>query len=169
VSNKKTFTSRRNPGAVSVLEVLVTVAAIAILVAIASPYYEDYKVRTKVAEGFKVLNKLKEQSQNYHTKFGTFPTLSNLGESNTAYSSEVVSWGDMGSRGWTGGDSNVPFVEVQYTSDTVPGQTAPRLAYVVTKVEGNIVFWTCFTYETSSVESSINPKFLPPACRIYQQ
>jgi len=153
--------------AFSLLELLITVAIIGVLMAFVLPYYQDYVIRSKLAAGKVILEDLTQQSTQYHNVNGVFPTLTDLKKLNTDFATDAISWGNMGSKGWTGGDSTVPYVEIQFNTDTIPGQVAPRLAFIAT-VSGKNVTWACYTYSVSNVNSSINEKFLPPNCTVHQ-
>lgn len=145
---------------------MVVIAIIAILAAIASPAYKDYVTRARLTAGLSILNNLKQISMEYYNLHGSFPSLADLNKVNTDFATDVLNWGDMGPNGWAGGDNTSPYVEVQYASDTVPGQTAPRLAYVATIV-GSSVTWKCYTYDVTNVDSSISSKFLPGECEVH--
>lgn len=149
--------------AFSLVELMVVIAIISILSVIALPSYKEYLTRSKLTAGLSILERLKSEATEYYSINGSFPTLSDIRKVNTDYATDSVNWGDMGPDGWTGGDAGAPYVEIQYASDTVPGQTAPRLAYIAT-VSGSSVRWECFTYNVSDVDSSISTKFLPPNC-----
>lgn len=152
--------------AFSLIELMVVVAIISILAAVAVPSYKDYITRTKLTSGLMILDSLKTMATEYYSINGVFPTLSDLNKVNTDFSTNSVSWGDMGSSGWSGGDPSDAYVEVQFSSDVVPGQTAPRLA-LVASVSGSSVKWDCYTYAVSEVDSSISTKFLPSNCSAY--
>jgi type IV pilus assembly protein PilA len=149
--------------AFSLVELMVVIAIISILAAVAVPSYKDYVTRSRLTSGMVILDTLKTLATEYYSINGSFPTLDDLNKTSTGFATESVSWGDMGPDGWTGGDAVSAYVEVQYNSDTVPGQTAPRLAFVAT-VNGNSVHWDCYTYSAANVDSSISTKFLPPTC-----
>lgn len=154
--------------AFSLIELLIVIAIVAILSALASPYYADYIVRSKLANGLVILENLKEQATEYYSINGAFPTLANLNKVNTDYATNLIDFADMGPNGWTGGDNTSPFVEIQYNSDVVPGQTAPRLAFIGTLNSSNSVEWACYTYAVTNVDNSIDTKFLPQNCAVHQ-
>jgi prepilin-type N-terminal cleavage/methylation domain-containing protein len=157
-----------NDKAFSLIELIVVISIFAILVAVASPSYKDYRTKTKILDGMMALDQLKKLSLEYYGLKGKFPTLKDIRKVNTDFATESLSWGDMGPDGWDGGDSKSAYVEVQFSTDTVPGQVAPRLA-LLAKVAGSAVAWTCYTYDTSdaNVDYSISTKFLPAECSAY--
>ena len=157
-----------NDKAFSLIELIVVISMVAILVAVASPSYKDYRTRVKVLGGMVALDQLKKLSMEYYGITGNFPTLTNLRKVNTDFATDTLNWGDMGPSGWPGGDSKSPYVEVQFSTDTVPGQTAPRLALLATVI-GSSVTWACYTYDTSdaNVDYSLSPKFLPSECVVH--
>ncbi len=144
---------------------MVVIAIISILVAIASPSYKDYVTRAKLTKGLVIMESLKQIATEYYSINGTFPTLADLNKVSTDFATENIDWGDMAPDGWAGGDAVSPYVEIEYSSDTVPGQTASRLAYVAT-INGNSLQWNCYTYQTDNVDSSISTKYLPSGCEV---
>ncbi len=152
--------------AFSLIELMVVIAIIAILAAVATPYYGDYIVRTKLNSGLIILEHLKKKAAEYYSIHGTFPSLTDVGAVTTDFATDIVDIGDMGASGWTGGDAVNPFVEIEYASDVVPGQTAPRLAFIAS-VNGSSVTWTCYTYQTSAADNSISTTFLPQNCSVH--
>lgn len=152
--------------AFSLIELMVVIAVIAILAAVATPYYGDYIVRTKLNSGLIILEHLKKKSAEYYSIHGTFPSLADIGAVNTDFATDIVDFGEMGPSGWGGGDSASPYVQIEYTSDVVPQQSAPRLAFIAS-VNGSSVTWACYTYQTShldAADSSISTTFLPQNC-----
>lgn len=152
--------------AFSLIELMVVVAIISILAAVAVPSYKDYVVRTKLTNGLIILDNLKSIATEYYSINGVIPTLADLNKVGTNFSTNSVSWGDVAPDGWAGGDPDAGYVEVQFSSDVVPNQTAPRLALVAT-IEGNSLKWDCYTYSVSEIDSSISTKFLPANCSAY--
>jgi type IV pilus assembly protein PilA len=153
--------------AFSLIELMVVVAIVGVLSAVVTPYYRDYVVKSKLTNGLVVLETMKRTATEFYSINGYFPTLVDLELNSNGYAVEDVSWGDMGPDNWDGGNFTGPYVEVQFNSDVIDGQTAPRLAFVGT-MNGSNIDWTCVTYEISQVDNSINTKYLPQNCTAFQ-
>lgn len=67
----------------SLIELLIVVAIIAVLSAIAIPIYSSYQIRSKFASTFNTFMGLHNQALQYYNRNGSFPTLAQLGYSNT--------------------------------------------------------------------------------------
>lgn len=55
------------------IELMIVVAIIAILAAIAIPAYQDYTIRSQVAEGITLASGGKNAVWDYHSAYGVFP------------------------------------------------------------------------------------------------
>ena len=57
----------------SLIELVIVVAIIGILVAIALPQYQNYQLRTKVAEALVMVERVKSAIEVYHQEHGRWP------------------------------------------------------------------------------------------------
>ncbi|HKK14980.1 MAG TPA: pilin [Gammaproteobacteria bacterium] len=57
----------------TLIELMIVVAIIGILAAIAIPAYQDYTIRSQVAEGFSLADKAKTAIWEYYSNHGTLP------------------------------------------------------------------------------------------------
>lgn len=130
----------------TLIELMITVAIIAILVAIAFPAYQDYTIRSEAAEGLSLAQGAKPVVAEFHSNHGAFPN-NNSDAGYSGATGKYITSTTVGNNGVItatfGGDAN----------SKITNQTITLTPNV--QSEGN-VSWNC----TSSMES----KYLPSSC-----
>jgi type IV pilus assembly protein PilA len=132
----------------TMLELMIVVAIIAVLAALALPAYQDYVVRSQVAEGFSLSTGAKEAIATYYSDHGRFPA-DNLAAgmaSPTSVNGAYVRSVTVGAAG----DIVVEFSSS--ASNKIAGQV---LMLAATDSNGSIN-WSC---------GGLDGKFLPSSCR----
>lgn len=139
----------RQQSGFTLIELMIVVAIIAILAAIAIPQYQDYLIRTQVAEGLVTATGSKTAIWEFRNNTGRFPP-SNLSAGlpsatsiNGKYVSSVTVLNGKIIIAYSKGDTNV----------TLKSQTL-NLSPVD---NGGSIGWTC--------NSSLSGRYLPTSCR----
>lgn len=129
---------------------MIVVAIIAILSAIAIPAYRDYLVRTQAAEGFVVASGAKAAIWDFLTDKGNFPSSNESAglPSPSSIAGKYVSSVEIGKGG---------VVTVLYATSESNSSLHDASLQLSPVNTGGTVSWAC--------NGSINPKFLPSACR----
>ncbi len=136
----------------TLIELMIVVAIIGILAAIAIPAYQDYTIRSQIAEGIDISYRIKTALAEYYANTGKFPS------SNA--SAGLVSAGSIQGNYVTGLDvgSTPGVISISYgnhsNSKIFGGHI---LISAVTSVSG-AVNWTCKS-------SDIDGRYLPSSCR----
>jgi len=68
----------------TLIELMIVVAIIGILAAVAIPAYQDYTARAQASEAVALLSGLKTPMSEYYQSRGSFPTIAELGTTNTS-------------------------------------------------------------------------------------
>ena len=141
------------PAAVAIAAVGV-VFLTGMMAAIAIPAYQDYTIRSQVAEGLNLAASVKAAVAQSYAATGAWPADPSGAGLNTAYEGKYVS----------GIDVSDGVVVIHFGTAAHPSIAGHTLAlYPAAATDGNIE-WAC-GYAASSDASDIQPKYLPRLCR----
>jgi type IV pilus assembly protein PilA len=151
----KSMPMTRYEAGFTLIELMIVVAIIAVLAAIAIPAYQDYVIRTQVAEGFSLAEGSKAAIVEYYGNFGQFPTTqASAGLPNDS----LISGKYVGHVNATEnpGKINIHFDNTGAQSAN-PAIAGLQLALSAVTSSGSIA-WTCGT-------GGIPTRYLPTSCR----
>lgn len=139
----------------TLIELMIVVAIIAILSAFALPAYQDYTIRTRVAEGLNLASSAKAAVTEYYTNFRAWPG-SNT-EAGLAVPSKITGNGVESVTVAANGKITIKYnTKVDSTNNTIdfsPVTTTPT--------PGQSIKWKCTTGSSNGVEK----QYLPAECR----
>ena len=136
----------------TLIELMIVVAIIGILAAIAIPAYQDYTIRSQVAEGLNLSATAKNAITTYYVDYGTWPA--NNAEAGIAANTEIVGK-YVAQVTITSGVIDVEYgVQANATIDGMALQLTPDTTNL-----GSVV-WIC-----ASAATEIEDKHLPSTCR----
>ena len=144
----------------TLIELMIVVAIVGILAALALPAYQDYVVRSKVAEGLARLAEAKTSVAEYYSansQITTFPgTASSVGinEAGNHYVRKLS---------WTGGGAGTAKVVMTMagTADSKVG--GKEVEMLVQNTANGMITWKC-QVNTSSADA-LPSKYTPGSCR----
>jgi type IV pilus assembly protein PilA len=153
---------RANNEGFTLIELMIVIAIIAILAAIASVAYQDYVIRTQVAEGVSaaMVGGSEDQITEYYTEYGHLPT-DNV---SVSLPSATSTTGNYVNAVYIGNAAGGPgFIKVTF-SDTGKQQANAAingLAIVITpSPQSGSMEWSC-----KSALNTVSPRYLPTPCR----
>ena len=146
--------ARQPTSGFTLIELMIVVAIIAILAAIAIPAYQDYLVRSQIAEGFSLAEGAKAAVWDYVSNYGTYPANNQTAglATPTSISGKYVSSVNV-----AGGTIKVLFAGADANTAISPPALYLLLS-PITATKGSIN-WTCNA-------STVPGKYLPAACRL---
>lgn len=140
----------------TLIELMITIAIVAILVALAVPAYRDYTIRAKIAECINNAAVAKVQVSEYRQALGEWPaSAEEAGISAPAGSSQFCSGYvnyESGSGAFT---INVNEAAIDAALGTLEATLTP------TETSNGIINWAC----SRGTTASSNVKYLPSSCR----
>lgn len=139
----------------TLIELMIVVAIIAILSAFALPAYQDYTIRTRVAEGLNLASSAKVAVTEYYTNFKDWPA--NNTDAGLAVPSKITG---NGVESVTVKGSGV--IEVKYKSNVDGSDNLVQFSPDTTTPDpGQSIVWTCSAPSTNGVKK----QYLPAECR----
>jgi Tfp pilus assembly major pilin PilA len=141
------------PAAVAIAAVAGTFVT-GVLAAIAIPAYQDYTIRSQIAEGFGLAGSVKEAVAQSYVASGAWPADASSAGLDTVYEGKYVSGIDV-----SDGVILIHYGNAAHSS--IAGHTLAL--HPATTTDGNIE-WAC-GYAAGSGGTDIQPKYLPRLCR----
>jgi type IV pilus assembly protein PilE len=176
--------------AFSLIELMVTIAIIAILLAVANPVYISYTIKSTISSGLPILESLKAQASEYYTANSKFPA--NLAAINaTSYSDKYIAGSSVGFGNVDGSGTNggygYPYCRFDSNHNRIGnGSGANVKGYVLVAfkapaaINGGILAmflvdngsgpleWYCTNGDSNCPAGSmINKDYLPASCQCY--
>jgi type IV pilus assembly protein PilA len=148
----------------TLIELMIVVAIIAILAAIAYPAYQNYIIKTQVAEGFglSMVNGSKDAITEFWTNYGHLPS-SNASidvPNPTSITGNYVSRVDIGTA--AGGPGKIM---VTFSSGSPQQANAAINGDVILLIPTAIINNGSITWSCASPLNTVPPQYLPPLCR----
>jgi type IV pilus assembly protein PilA len=165
----------------TLIELMIVVAIIGILAAVALPAYQDYQIRTQVAEGPTLAAGIKTAVADYFSASGNFPTslpMAKCGDTGTttncAGSTAANNQGNYVSAIDLPGTTKAATIEVTY-GNKANGAIAARILELraALDVASNIT-WVCghaaapsatVTLQNTTDGTTVDRKYLPNSCK----
>lgn len=137
----------------TLIELMIVVAIIGILAAVAIPAYQDYTIRTKVAEGLSVASGAKTAVSETFISSGKWP-----GNNASAGVAKALSITGNNVKQVEVGASGI--IEITYSGIGINNVTNPVLQLSPLS-QGGSVEWTCKAKDSTKLEN----RYLPSNCR----
>ena len=166
---------RTNKG-ITLLELIIAVAVVAVLASFAVPQYSTYVKKAKIAEAVQLSQEVSLAMTQLYLKKRKFPTnVGNLSARNAEigyggqndYNNDVISRLWVGSAGVTGAAATSGHIAILMNPDLKAGENGATFARLISTVEfknGGFEF-ICGNTLTAQWPSSVDPKYLPKTCQ----
>ncbi len=135
----------------TLIELMIVVAIIGILAALAIPAYQDYTIRSQIAEGLQIVGRAKISASEYFQDKGSFATSNTMAglSAPATIQGNYVTQVALGAGG---------AIQVTFGNDANAKIAGAVLTFTPTDNEGSIS-WVC------NGDAALPNKYLPNACR----
>ena len=148
----------------TLIELMIVVAIIGILAAIALPAYQDYTIKSQVAEGPQLAEGLKTAIAEYYATYGTWPADMNA----IGYGTQIVQGSYVGTITQANGAITITYgtnkSNTKINTKTLALYGAVDTNGDISWVCGNSTVPTGFT-ATTNPGTTVDPKYLPASCK----
>lgn len=146
----------------TLIELMITVAIVAVLAAIALPAYQDYVLRAKVSEGLVLSSATKISVADAHASDGDFPTNNadaGVAPATSIKGNAITSIGVGNASGVGGAGLGIIYITLDADVGGSPTMNSAVLTLTPADGSGSIV-WTC-----AIAADTTRYKYVPAECR----
>lgn len=139
----------------TLIELMVVVAIVAFLSAFSLPAYQDYTIRTRIAEGLTLASAAKTAMTEYYSTNHTWPRTNSA--AGMADASKIIG------NAVKSVDVNGNMILITYNGKVgdISGKNLIKISAPAAPSAGESITWTCGEDSTTTVPA----RFLPPECR----
>lgn len=150
--------------AFSLLELIVTIAIIALLTTVATPIYTSYTIKSKISSVFPILEGFKNQINEYYATKGSFPA--DVNALNSSIYTDTLGTANIFNAGSCQSITNsFGCIRFSFASTSqVPSQLQGKILSLIAVENGNTIQWICKTGDNSN-QYTIDTSLLPKSCQ----